>query len=130
MFNKLLGFQSFAAVMSSLGVWLVGHGQLDPGASTTLIGYAVAAGGLVLAGYVAVRLRPALPRGEAGQTVGDYLATPANVGAATHAWILIGGAGVMCWLGFATTGIWADALVGAIALVLYVTLRPSALARQ
>jgi len=130
MFNKLLGFQVFVAVMSCLGVWLLGHGQLDPGPSTAFIGYAVAAAGLVLGGYVVVRLRPTLPRAGPGQTVDDYLATPANVGAATHAWILTGGAGVMCWLGLAMSGIWADAFVGAVSLVLYVALRPSVLARQ
>ena len=38
--------------------------------------------------------------------------------------------GFTCWLGFAMTGSWAAAVVGAIGFVFYITLRPSILARR
>ena len=127
LYTKLLVLQLIVGAGASAGAFLLGHGKLEPGPSTTLMGYAAVAIAAAIVGYVLVRLKPALPRPEPGDTADRYLASPANLGAAMQMWLLTGGSGLMCWFGPIYTGNWAAAAGGVAVIVVYGMLRPAAL---
>lgn len=70
-------------------------------------------------------LAPRLPRRPADQSPDDYWTRTETRGAAIILWVLVEGAGLLSWVGYLLTGVWAPAAVGVLAVASLVLLGPA-----
>ena len=128
LYIKMLVFQAVVGPVTMLAVHLMQHGELEPGPAVTAIGLAVAVAAAAGLLYATLRVRPQLPSRPAGVAPDRYLEDRHALAAAAHLWIVTGAAGVGCWFSYGYTGSLASAVMGVVAFVVYLTLRPAALA--
>jgi len=92
-----------------------------------LIGYVTAGLAIVNLTVAFGLLRSRIPQRRMDQSPGDYWSNNEARGPAVVIWAVVEGSGLFCWIGYVMTGSIVPAVVGALAIVALIMLRPSQL---